>query len=67
MAEMMTKLAELVVEIKRLEPQVDDPMRHAKRNILRAANSILEHAVTDAWSAIYAVTAIDDAMKEKTP
>lgn len=68
MADLMTNLAELVVEIKRLEPQDNsDPMRHAKRQALRAARSILDHAVADAWSAIYAVTAMDDAMKEKTP
>lgn len=67
MAELMTNLAEVVVEIKRLEPQNDDPMRHAKRQILRAAMSILNHAAVDAWSAVYAVTAMDDAMKEKTP
>lgn len=65
MADLMTNLAELVVEIKRLQPQNDDPMRHAKRQSLCAARSILDHAVADAWSALYAVTAIDDAMKEQ--
>lgn len=67
MAELMTNLAEVVVEIKRLEPQNDDPMRHAKRQILRAAVSILNHAAVDAWSAVCAVTAMDDAAKEPTP
>ncbi len=67
MADLMTRLAELTVEIKRLEPNNDDPMRHAKRQCLRTAHSILDHAVADAWSAVYAVTAMDDAMKSLKP
>ena len=64
MAEMMTNLAELVTEINRIDPDLSDPMRHAKRECRRLANAVLEHAIADAWMALRAVEAMNDAAKE---
>lgn len=61
MAELMTNLAELVTEINRIEPPLEDPMRHAKRECRRLAQTILEHAVAQAWMALRAVDAMNEA------
>lgn len=64
MAEMMTNLAELVTEINRIDPDLSDPMRPAKRECRRLANAILDHAIADAWMALRAVEAMNDAAKQ---
>ena len=59
----MTNLAELVTEINRIDPQQEDPMRHAKRECKRLAQTTLEHAVAQAWMALHAVGAMADAQR----
>lgn len=66
MADLMTNLAELVTEINRINPSLEDPLRHAKRECKRLAQTTLEHAVAQAWMALRAVSAMEDAQKEPT-
>ena len=66
MADMMTNLAELVTEINRINPPLEDPLRHAKRECKRLAQTTLEHAVAQAWMALRVVGAMEDAQKETT-
>ena len=66
MADLMTNLAELVTEINRINPPLEDPLRHAKRECKRLAQTTLEHAVAQAWMAQGAVSAMEDAQKEPT-
>ena len=66
MADLMTNLAELVTEINRINPPLEDPLRHAKRECKRLAQTTLEHAVAQAWIALGAVSAMGDAQKEPT-
>lgn len=60
----MTNLAELVTEINRIDPDLSDPMRHAKRECKRLANTVLEHAIAQAWMALRVGEAMNDAAKE---
>lgn len=64
MAELMTNLAELVTEINRIDPQNSDPYRQAKRECKRMAQTALEHAIAQAWMALRAVEAMDEAQKQ---
>ena len=64
MADLMTNLAELVTEINRINPSLEDPLRHAKRECKRLAQTTLEHAVAQAWMALRVVGAMEDAQKE---
>ena len=64
MADLMTNLAELVTEINRINPPLEDPLRHAKRECKRLAQTTLEHAVAQAWMALRVVGAMEDAQKE---
>lgn len=64
MADLMTNLAELVTEINRINPPLEDPLRHAKRECKRLAQTTLEHAVAQAWMALGAVDAMNTAEKE---
>ena len=66
MADLMTNLAELVTEINRINPPLEDPLRHAKRECKRLAQTTLEHAVAQAWMALRVVGAMEDAQKETT-
>lgn len=66
MPELMTNLAELVTEINRIDPALEDPLRHAKRECKRLATAILEHAVAEAWSALRVVSAMEDADMART-
>lgn len=61
MPDLMTSLAELVTEINRMDPQLEDPLRHAKRECKRLAQTTLEHAVAQAWMALRAVEAMNEA------
>lgn len=61
MPDLMTSLAELVTEINRIDPQLEDPLRHAKRECKRLAQTTLEHAVAQAWMALRAVEAMNEA------
>lgn len=63
MADLMTNLAELVTEINRIDPPPEDAMRHAKRECKRLAQTTLEHAVAQAWMALRAVGAMNDAQR----
>ena len=63
MADLMTNLAELVTEINRIDPPLEDPMRHAKRECKRFAQTTLEHAVAQAWMALRAVECMDEAQR----
>lgn len=65
MADLMTNLAELVTEINRINPPLEDPLRYAKRECKRIAQTTLEHAVAEAWMALRVVEAINDAENEK--
>lgn len=64
MADLMTNLAELVTEINHIDPPLEDPLRHAKRECKRLANTTLEHAVAQAWMALRAAEAMNDSAKE---
>ena len=66
MADLMTNLAELVTEINRINPPLEDPLRHAKRECKRLAQTTLEQAVAQAWMALRVVGAMEDAQKEPT-
>lgn len=66
MADLMTNLAELVTEINRINPPLEDPLRHAKRECKRLAQTTLEQAVAQAWMALRVVGAMEDAQKETT-
>lgn len=66
MVDLMTNLAELVTEINRINPPLEDPLRHAKRECKRLAQTTLEHAVAQSWMALRAVGAMEDAQKEPT-
>ncbi len=66
MADLMTNLAELVTEINRINPPLEDPMRHAKRECKRLAQTTLEHAAAQAWMALRTVGCIDDAQRDQT-
>ncbi|WP_315127021.1 hypothetical protein [Comamonas antarctica] len=63
MADLMTNLAELITEINRIEPPLEDPMRHAKRECRRLAQTTLEHAVAQAWMALRAVDVMNEAQR----
>lgn len=65
MADLMTNLAELVMEINRINPPLEDPLRHAKRECKRMAQTKLEHAVAEAWMALRAVGAMEDAQRDQ--
>ncbi len=65
MADLMTNLAELVTEINRVDPPLEDPMRHAKRECKRLAQTTLEHAVAQAWMALRAIEAVNDAQRDQ--
>lgn len=64
MPELMTRLAELVTEIDRINPALTDPLRHAKRECKQLAQTALEHAVTQAWMALRTVEQIEEAHRE---
>jgi hypothetical protein len=61
MADLMTNLAELVTEINRIDPPLEDPLRHAKRDCKRMAMIILEQAVGQAWMALQAIESMNAA------
>lgn len=70
MADLMTNLAELVTEINRIDPPLEDPLRHAKRDCKRMAMTILEQAVGQAWMALQAIESMDataNATKDTAP
>ena len=66
MADLMTNLAELVTGINRINPSLEDPLRHAKRECKRIAQTTLDHAMAEAWQALRVVGAMEDAQKETT-
>ena len=66
MADLMTNLAELVTEINRINPSLEDPLRHAKRECKRIAQTTLDHAMSEAWQALRVVEAMNDYTKEGT-
>ena len=66
MADLMTNLAELVTEINRINPPLEDPLRHAKRECKRLAQTTLEHAVAQAWMALRAAETMDEAQREQS-
>ena len=66
MADLMTNLVELVTEINRINPSLEDPLRHAKRECKRIAQTTLDHAMAEAWQALRVVGAMEDAQKETT-
>ncbi|MBV7457360.1 hypothetical protein KW843_22965 [Acidovorax sp. sif1233] len=65
MADLMTNLAELVTEINRIDPQLEDPLRHAKRDCKRVAYTILEQAAGQAWMALQAIESMKAAAQQK--
>lgn len=70
MADLMTNLAELVTEINRIDPPLEDPLRHAKRDCKRMAMTVLEQAVGQAWMALQAIESMNaaaNATKDTTP
>lgn len=70
MADLMTNLAELVTEINRIDPPLEDPLRHAKRDCKRMALTILEQATGQAWMALQAIESMNaaaNASKDAAP
>jgi uncharacterized protein with ATP-grasp and redox domains len=62
-ADLMTNLAAVVTDIRRIDPDNNDPYRHAKRAAKRHAVTILEHAVAQAYMALDLAERFEDASR----
>lgn len=63
MADIYSDLAGVLTDLRRIEPALEDPLRHAKRECKRQAYAALEHAVQQARAALRTVEAMDDAQR----
>lgn len=61
--DLMTELAEIITDMRRIEYDINDPMRHSKGEAKRLAGKILADAAQQARDALLIVHRIDYQMR----
>ena len=59
--DLMTKIAAIITDMRRIEYDINDPMRHCKGSAKRLAEKILSDAAQQAQDALLIVHEIDYA------
>ena len=61
--DLMTTIAEIITDMRRIEYDINDPMRHCKSSAKRLAEKILSDAAQQAQDALLIVPEIDYAQR----
>jgi len=61
--DLMTKIAAIITDMRRIEYDINDPMRHCKGSAKRLAGKILSDAAQQAQDALLIVPEIDYAQR----